>query len=148
MSRLTKARTDLAKVTLILDAALASNAQRPIVMDIREVTSFADAFVLLSGRSDRQVRAIGESIIDALRESGDVPLGIEGLNDGRWVLIDCNDVIVHVFQPEFRDLYALERLWSDAPNIDLLDLGFDSAALEAAGLLKSGQSGRSPEFIQ
>ncbi|MEE2674056.1 MAG: ribosome silencing factor [Myxococcota bacterium] len=146
MSQLMEARSDLAKVTRILDAALERNAQRPIVMDIREVTSFADTFVLLSGRSDRQVRAIGESIIEALQHSGESPLGIEGLHDGRWVLIDCNDVIVHVFEPETRDLYALERLWSDAPNIDLLDLGFEPAALEAAGTASS--SGRSPEFLR
>ena len=133
MSQQTKARTDLAKVARILEAALERNALMPLVMDIHEVTSFADAFVLLSGRSDRQVRAIAESIIDALRKAGDDPLGVEGLDDGRWVLIDCNDVIVHVFEPEMRDLYALERLWSDAPNIDLLELGLDPAALEAAG---------------
>ncbi len=148
MSQSTEARSNLAKVTRILGAALERNAQRPVVMDIREVTSFADTFVLLSGRSDRQVRAIGESIIDALRKAGDFPLGIEGLNEGRWVLIDCNDVIVHVFEPEIRDLYGLERLWSDAPNINLLELGFDPAALEDAGSPSSGLPGRSPEFVR
>ncbi len=134
MTQLTEARTDLAKVARILAAGLERNAQMPLVMDIREVTSFADAFVLRSGSSNRQVRAIAESIIDALREADDAPLGIEGLEDGRWVLIDCNDVIVHIFEPEMRDLYALERLWSDAPNVDLLELGLDPAALEAAGV--------------
>ena len=148
MSQLTAARTDLAKVARILDAALERNAQMPLVMDIREVTSFADAFVLLSGRSDRQVRAIAESIIDALREAGDVPLGVEGLEDGRWVLIDCNDVIVHIFEPEMRDLYALERLWSDAPNVDLLELGLDPAAREAAREPETGIEGGAREFVR
>ena len=134
MTQLTEARTDLAKVARILAAGLERNAQMPLVMDIREVTSFADAFLLLSGSSNRQVRAIAESIIDALREADDAPLGVEGLDEGRWVLIDCNDVIVHIFEPEMRDLYALERLWSDAPNVDLLELGLDPAALEAAGV--------------
>ena len=148
MSQLTEARTDLAKVARILNAALERNAQMPVVMDIREVTSFADAFVLLSGRSDRQVRAIAESIIEALHESGNAPLGIEGLNDGRWVLIDCDDVIVHVFAPEMRDLYALERLWSDAPNVDLLELGLDPAALEAAGEPEVGIQGGARELVR
>ncbi len=75
MSQLTTARSDLAKVARILDAALERNAQMPLVMDIRELTSFADTFVLLSGRSDRQVRAIAESVIDALCGAGDTPLG-------------------------------------------------------------------------
>jgi ribosome-associated protein len=105
----------------------------PVVMDITEVTSFADSFVLLSGRSDRQVRAIGEAIVDALKDYGDPPLGVEGLNEGRWVLIDCNDVIVHVFETELRDLYALERLWSDAASVDLADLGLSPKAIEDAG---------------
>lgn len=148
MSQLTTARTDLAKVARILEAALERNAQMPLVMDIREVTSFADAFVLLSGRSDRQVRAIAESIIDALREAGDVPLGVEGLEDGRWVLIDCNDVIVHIFEPEMRDLYALERLWSDAPTVDLLELGLDPVALEAAGSPSIGVEVGATELVR
>jgi ribosome-associated protein len=146
MSQLTQARTDLAKVARILDAALERNAQMPLVMDVREVTSFADSFVLLSGRSDRQVRAIAESILEALRELGDPALGTEGLNEGHWVLIDCNDVIVHVFEPELRDLYALERLWSDAHSVDLLELGLDTAAIEAAGSATSRSKTPSAEF--
>jgi ribosome-associated protein len=122
------------KARLIVEAALERGAQMPLVMDIAALTSFADLFVLLSGRSNRQVRAIAEGIVEALKNAGDTPLGVEGLEDGRWVLIDCNDVIVHVFEPEMRDLYALERLWSDAPSIDLLELGLDPKAIEAAGL--------------
>ena len=137
-------RPALAKVTRILEAALERNAELPLVMDIREVTSFADSFVLLSGRSDRQVRAIAESIVHALRAGDDAPLGIEGMDEGRWVLIDCNDVIVHVFEPEMRDLYALERLWSDAPVVDLLALGLDPAALEAAGTPASPGQAQAP----
>lgn len=121
------------KLVRIVEAALERGAQRPVALDIAELTSFADAFVLLSGRSDRQVRAIAESVMEALTASGDAPLGVEGLEEGRWVLIDCNDVIVHVFEPETRELYALERLWSDAPAIDLAELGVDAAALAAAG---------------
>ena len=114
---------------------------------IREVASFADSFVLLSGRSDRQARAIAESIVDALRERGDAPLGIEGLEEGRWILIDCNDVIVHVFVPEMRDLYSLERLWSDAPVLDLVELGVSESALEAARSAEAGACERTKSFL-
>ena len=148
MSQTKEADNDLGKVARILDAALERNAQMPLVMDVRTVTSFADAFVLLTGRSDRQVRAIAESIIETLRESDDAPLGVEGMNDGRWVLIDANDVIVHIFEPEMRDLYALERLWSDAPNIDLQELGLDPAALEAAGSPSTSRETRPTEFVR
>ena len=121
------------KIVRIVDAALDRGAERPLVLDIEGLTSFADTFVLLSGRSDRQVRAIADAVVNALRETGDEPLGVEGLAEGKWVLIDCNDVVVHVFEPEMRDLYALERLWSDAPVLDLVALGMDPAAVAAAG---------------
>lgn len=113
----------LEKAKLILDAALARKAENPLALDVREVTSFADTFILLTGRSDRQVRAIADLIEETLKASGDPPLGIEGKGEAHWVLIDCNDVIVHVFDPQTREHYALDRLWSDAPQ---LDLGADS----------------------
>lgn len=121
------------KIVRIVEAALDRNAEQPLVLDIEGLTAFADTFVLLSGRSDRQVRAIADSVVEALRASGDEPLGVEGLAEGKWVLIDGNDVVVHVFEPEMRDLYALERLWSDAPVLDLVELGLDPAAVAAAG---------------
>jgi len=122
----------LEKSRCIVLAALERGALEPIVLDVSAVTSFADRVVLLSGRSGRQVRAIADAIVDALLERDEKPLGIEGLDEGRWVLIDCNDVIVHVFDPEIRDRYDLERLWSDAPRLDLLALGVPAAALAQA----------------
>jgi ribosome-associated protein len=103
----------------IVEAALERMAERPIALDVREVTSFADVVIVLSGRSDRQVRGIVDAIRASLREGGEKPLGIEGYNEGRWVLIDLADVIVHVFAPEVREHYDIERLWSDAQSIDL-----------------------------
>jgi ribosome-associated protein len=103
----------------IVEAALERMAERPIALDVREVTSFADVVIVLSGRSDRQVRGIVDAIRASLREQGEKPLGIEGYNEGRWVLIDLADVIVHVFAPEVREHYDIERLWSDAQPIDL-----------------------------
>ena len=122
-----------AKVLRIIEAALARGAENPLAFHIGELTSFADVFVLLTGRSERTVRAIAEGILEELRATQDFPLGVEGLAEGQWDLIDCNDVIVHVFEPEVRERYSLDRLWSDAPRTDLVALGVPEAALAAAG---------------
>jgi ribosome-associated protein len=132
------------KLLCILEAALERGALDPLMLDIRGIASFADTFVLLTGRSDRQARAIADSIVDALQECGDAPLGVEGLREGHWILIDCNDAIVHVFEPEKRDLYSLERLWSDAPVLDLIELGVSESALEAARSGEAAASDRAP----
>jgi ribosome-associated protein len=113
------------KAKRIVEAALERKAERPIVLDMRELTAYADAFIVLTGRSDRQVRSIAEAIGEALEAIDEKPLGVEGLDDGNWVLIDGNDVIVHVFDPETRERFDLERLWRDAPRIDLGIEGVD-----------------------
>lgn len=115
----------LAKAKQIVEAALDRKAERPIVLDVRKLTAYADTFVILSGRSDRQVRSIADAIVHELKANNDQPLGVEGLDDGNWVLIDCNDAIVHVFDPETRERYDLERLWRDAPRVDLGIEGVD-----------------------
>ena len=119
------------KARRIAQAALERKAERPVALDVRELTSFTEAFVIVSGRSDRQVRAIAGEVVTALKKAGDPPLGVEGLDEGRWVLIDCNDVICHVFDSDTRDHYDLERLWRDASPIEL-DLPEEVAA-EAGG---------------
>ncbi len=107
------------KTTEIVEAALERNARQPIALDVHELTSYTDTLVLLTGGSGRQVRAISDNIVKRLKELGDSPLGIEGTEEGRWVLIDANDIIVHVFEHEAREQFNLEGLWSDAPRIDL-----------------------------
>jgi ribosome-associated protein len=77
----------------------------------------ADFFVICSGRSDRQVQALSGAIVDELRDAGIRPLGSEGVKSSRWVLLDYGSVIVHVFAPEEREFYGLERLWSNAPQV-------------------------------
>lgn len=109
----------------LVEAALERKAERPVVLDMTNLTFYADAFILLTGRSDRQVRAIAEGVLEALRAHGEAPIGTEGMDDGYWVLIDCNDTIVHVFDPEARDKFDLERLWQDAPRVDLELPGVD-----------------------
>ena len=119
----------LQKARIVAAAALDKVAQDPICLDVRALVSFADAFLVLSGRSDRHVRSIADAVSGAAARDGDRTLGVEGYDEGRWVLVDLGDLIVHVFQHEVRKTYDLERLWSDAP---VVDLGLDAAA-ESAG---------------
>ncbi len=88
-----------------------------VMLRTAELTTMADYFVICSGRSDRQVQALAGAIVDTLRDEGIRPLGIEGQSSARWVLIDYGSVIVHVFAPEEREYYGLERLWSGAPQV-------------------------------
>ncbi len=109
----------LAKVTLIVEAAQERKVDDIVGLDVRKISSFADTFIIATGTSDRHVRSVADSIEAALKAHGDPPMGIEGHDEGRWVLIDCGDTIVHIFQQEIRDHYDLERLWSDAPALEL-----------------------------
>jgi ribosome-associated protein len=111
--------TSLDKTKLAANAALEKVASDIVAIDVHDVVSFADFFLIASGRSDRQVRSIAEGIAVAIKKNGDRVLGVEGVDEGRWVLIDLGDVIVHVFQEKVRAEYDLERLWSDAPPVDL-----------------------------
>ena len=121
------------KLRIVSEAALDMKAEEPVLLDMREVSSFADAFLIVSGRSDRHVRSVAEAVIDAIRKANEEILGNEGLDDGRWVLIDSNDVVIHVFDPEAREHFDLERLWGDAPRIDLAaDLGLAAELAEPA----------------
>ncbi len=87
------------------------------ILDMREVTPLFDYFVLATGTSRRQLHAISEEIDDTLEKLGDHRLGIEGYVDGRWILLDYGDVVVHLFDGEARDYYALEQLWCRARRI-------------------------------
>ena len=109
----------LQRVSLIVEAALDKKAERVVALDVRRLTSYADSFVFASGTSDRHARAVADAIIDAVKARGERPIGVEGYDEARWVLIDLGDVIAHVFLPEVREEYDLERLWSDAPTIEL-----------------------------
>jgi ribosome-associated protein len=109
----------LAKVALIVGAAQERKVEDMIGLDVRKISSFADTFIIATGTSDRHVRSVADSIEAALKAHGEPAMGIEGYDEGRWVLIDCGDTIVHIFQQEIRDHYDLERLWSDAPALEL-----------------------------
>jgi len=89
-----------------------------LVLDLTEVTPIADYFVVTTGTSGRQMRSLAEEVDRILREAGSRPYGIEGREDGQWILHDFGDIVLHVFSPEARKLYDLEHLWADAPRVD------------------------------
>ena len=111
--------TRIGKAEAIAGAAIDLKARDIVALDVRDVVSFADTLVLATGTSDRHTRAIADAIDARMASLGERPLGTEGYAEGRWVLIDLVDVIVHVFLPEIRKYYDLERLWSAAPVLTL-----------------------------
>jgi ribosome-associated protein len=88
-------------------------------IDVSEQLALTDVFVIVSASTDRQVGAIVDEVEDQLREKGAKPIRREGERDGRWVLLDFGDIVVHVQHDEEREFYELERLWKDCPEIDL-----------------------------
>ena len=106
-----------AMADLVVDAASDKKAEDILVLNVSEVTTIADLFVICSGRGERQVQAIADAIVEKAKAAGRQPVGVEGYDAGRWVLIDLGDVVTHVFVPDERQLYRLERLWGDAPVV-------------------------------
>jgi ribosome-associated protein len=101
----------------IVDVASDRQAQDIVLLDISQIASFADYFVICSGTSERQLKAIVDNVVETLEREGFHPVHTEGAPSSGWVLIDYGSVIVHVFAPEERDYYRLERLWGEAPTI-------------------------------
>jgi ribosome-associated protein len=108
-------------IDLYVNAVLSMKALNVVVLDVRGLASFADHFILCSGRSHRQVSAIADFVEQDLKTKGVKPLGIEGTREGHWVLMDYGDVIIHVFYEPIRIFYDLEGLWSDAKRIEIGD---------------------------
>ncbi len=100
-------------------AAIENRGEEVAALDVRALTTFADSFVLATATSDRQARAICDHVMEKARALGLASLGSEGYEDGRWILLDLNEIVVHVFVGEARAYYDLDRLWSDAVRIEL-----------------------------
>jgi ribosome-associated protein len=100
-------------------AALDKKAKDILILDLNGLTTIAEYFVICSGESTTQVKAITELIKEKFDEAGIKPLGIEGLNYSHWVLMDYGDVIIHIFEEETRTFYELEKLWIDARRIQI-----------------------------
>jgi ribosome-associated protein len=101
-------------VTAALDDMKAVNVR---VLDVRGLTDIADTMVIASGNSDRHVRSIAERVLEKAKAAGFRPLGTEGERDGEWVLVDLQDVVVHVMLPRVREFYGLERLWDNGEAV-------------------------------
>jgi len=102
-----------------LIAAYAGDAKAidPVELDLRDVLAYTDFFVICTGNTDRQTKAIHDRIHEGLKkEHGLLPRRVEGLGESRWILMDSLDVVVHVFTPEAREFYRLEQLWGEAPK--------------------------------
>jgi len=102
---------------LYIQAILEKKAMNVVALDVAELTSFADVFIICSGRSNRQVSAIADFIKTDLKKHKINPLSVEGTKDGHWVLLDYGHVIIHVFYEPVREFYDLEGLWVDAKRI-------------------------------
>ena len=110
--------------TTVADLAADRKALDIVQLDVREMVSYTDYFVLCTGRSDRQARAIHDAIHLGMKSAhGLLPRCVEGVTESRWILLDYLDVVVHIFTPETREYYRLEQLWGEAP----------ARAMEAAG---------------
>jgi ribosome-associated protein len=109
--------TPLEVARKIVDAAEDKKAADIVLLDVSELTSMADYFVICSGGSERQLGAIGDGIAEKLREEGVRPIGREGGSNSHWTLVDFGSVIVHIFAPPERDYYQLERHWAKAKTV-------------------------------
>jgi ribosome-associated protein len=118
------------RLLLCINASLKRKAKNLTILNVKEVSSFADYFIVCSGTSDRQVQSIAASIRENLKEYGVIPLGIEGERLGKWVLMDYEDVIIHVFYEPIREFYDIERLWPDAPRMEIGDEVTEMTALD------------------
>lgn len=106
-----------AEVARAVDLLFDRKANDIVLMDLRQVSSATDFFVLASGTSDTHVASIADHVVEELKKEGNRPLNVEGERGGRWILIDYFSFVVHVFHPAARDFYQLERLWGDAPTV-------------------------------
>ena len=109
----------LALLRAAAQAAVSKKAERLVGLDLTELQGVADYFLICSGASEPQVKAIAEAVEDQLRAIGAKPWHVEGGESRRWVLLDYVDVVVHVFHEKTREYYLLERLWGDARSVDL-----------------------------
>ena len=100
-------------------AAESKKAVDVAVLDLRGITSFTDYFVICTGNNERQVQAISDAVGEGLKDHGERPLSVEGYGQAEWVLADYGDLIVHIFSPQARSYYDLERLWRNAKRVQV-----------------------------
>jgi len=122
-------------LAVYIQAALGRKAKDLTLMDVSQLTSVADVFLICSGKSNRQVSAIAEHIVTDLKARGIKPLSVEGMREGHWVLLDYGHIVIHVFYEPIRGVYDLEGLWADAGRISLDDIVDTSKYGYGAGMM-------------
>ena len=126
------------RTRICVEAADSRQADDIVLLDMTPLSSIADRFVVCQGRSDRQVKAIADAIEEQLRKNGEKPRAVEGYQTGTWILIDYVDLVVHIFDPETRDFYGLERLWGQAGQAAIAESSADPASGSEALLVEEG----------
>ncbi len=119
------------KVSSIVSAVLEKKGERLTIMDVRSICSYTDYILVCSGSSTRQVQTIARHVEESLKKKGIKPLGVEGMREGNWILLDYNDVILHVFYEPVRVFYGIEDIYLDAPRYDVPEE--DEEAIERLG---------------
>src|SRR6476619_4449397 len=107
------------RVLAALHAASEKKALEPVVLDLREIASFTDYFMIVSGANERQVQAISDEVYETLKKSGHAAARVEGYKTAEWILLDYGDFVVHVFEQKARQFYDLERLWRESKRVEL-----------------------------
>ena len=115
------------RVFAALHAAGEKKALEPVVLDLKEIASFTDYFVIVSGANERQVQAISDEVYESLKKAGHTAARVEGYKTAEWILLDYGDFVVHVFEQKARKFYDLERLWRESKRVELpAEFGTDS----------------------
>ena len=107
------------RVLAALHAASEKKAIEPVLLDLREIASFTDFFVIVNGANERQVQAISDEVYESLKKAGHAAARVEGYKTAEWILLDYGDFVVHVFEQKARKFYDLERLWRESKRIEL-----------------------------
>jgi ribosome-associated protein len=107
------------RVLATLHAASEKKAIEPVVLDLREISSFTDYFVIVCGANERQVQAISDAVYESLKKAGHAAARVEGYKTAEWILLDYGDFVVHVFEQKARKFYDLERLWRESKRVEL-----------------------------
>jgi ribosome-associated protein len=107
------------RMLMALSAAGEKKAINSVVLDLREIASFTDYFLITSGANERQVQAISDGIAETLKKAGSAPARVEGYKTAEWILLDYGDFVVHVFAEKARTFYDLERLWRESKRVEL-----------------------------
>jgi len=113
-----KKSESVSRLLLCVNGALKKKAKDIVILNIKALSSFADYMLICSGATDRQVQAVSAAIREHLKKAGILPLGVEGEQNGQWILLDYEDVVISVFQESVRSFYAIEDLWN-APRMNI-----------------------------